>query len=211
MKRGKLIEITGIDGCGKTTQSKLLNNYFITKGIPSMLIESGSSSLVGGIIKRINSEDILVAPFTRALIYAVDYSCLLSEKIIPALKEGIIVIMDRYLYSSIAYNTALGCDMKWSETLYSFAIWPDIVIWIDTNPEVCYERIMKERGKFSVYEVGLGSGKNRENFLVFQNKVRSVYLQLAQQNKDIKVINGNGSVDKVHLIIKRIIMKEISK
>jgi dTMP kinase len=211
MKRGKLIEITGIDGCGKTTQTRLLNNYLNSKGLHSIAIKSGSSSLVGEIINKINTEDIVVTPLTRALIYAVDYSCLLSEEILPKLKEGTNIIMDRYLYSSLVYNTALGLDIEWSKSLYSHFIWPDLVIWIDTDPGICYERIIKGRRKLSVYEVGLRSNINKKEFLIFQNKIRNLYVHFAQQNKNFIVINGNRSIDEVHLAIKEVIVEKIER
>lgn len=210
MKKGRLIEITGIDGCGKSTQSRLITEYLNTKNIPTLLIESGTSSLVGKVIQKLNARDIKVSSSTRALIYAVDYSCLLPEKIIPNLNNGVNVIMDRYLYSSIAYNSSLGFNIRWTKNLYDFAIWPDLVVWIDTKPEVCYQRILKERKKLSIYEVGIGETIDKKAFVEFQNKVREVFISLAKENKDIiKVVNGNDSLEKVYSAVKEIIVSKI--
>jgi dTMP kinase len=114
----------------------------------------------------------------------------------PALQEGKIVISDRYVYSSLAYQGAAGLDLRLIEEINKFAISPDLTVYIDIPAEVVFERLRREK---SVME-------NLET----QDKVRKVYLKLVKDRKLI-LINGNRSGDEVEKDILDIILRFIEK
>ena len=96
--------------------------------------------------------------------------------------QGKIVISDRYVYSSIAYQGAAGLDLKWIEEINKWTLKPDLAIYLDVPAEVVIKRIKRKR---SVMET-----------LQNQRKVREVYLRLVKEGKLI-LVNGNRPVEEV--------------
>jgi dTMP kinase len=114
----------------------------------------------------------------------------------PALQEGKIVISDRYVYSSLAYQGAAGLDLKWIEEINKFAIPPDLAIYIDILAEVVFERLRREKSVM-------------ENFQT-QCKVREIYLKLVEDGRLIP-INGNRPENEVEKDILEIVINFTEK
>lgn len=117
----------------------------------------------------------------EALLFAVDRIDHVETRIKPALQEGKIVVCDRYMFSSLAYQGAAGLDLNWIEEINRLALLPDLAIYIDIPPEVVVERIKRKR---SVMET-----------LQTQRKVWEVYMRLAGSGQ-LVLVNGNRPMEE---------------
>ncbi|NLZ28190.1 MAG: dTMP kinase, partial [Firmicutes bacterium] len=106
MKRGLFLTFEGIDGAGKTTQIGLLRDKLAHRGIASLFVREPGSTLVGEKIRQIllTPENKGMAAATEILLYAAARAQIVTEKIRPALDEGKMVVCDRYIHSSLAYQ-----------------------------------------------------------------------------------------------------------
>ena len=118
----------------------------------------------------------------EALLFAVDRVDHVEKEIKPMLENGKIVVSDRYVYSTLAYQGAAGLDIKWIEEINRLALSPDLAIYIDVPPEVVVKRI---RRKKSVMER-----------LDTQRRVRAVYMKFVENGKLVPV-DGNRRKDEV--------------
>ncbi len=154
---GKLIALEGIDGSGTTTQARLMHAALIDLGIPVHLTQEPSDGPVGGLIRQILQGRLVTrgrtgmrAPGwnTMGLMFAADRLDHLESEIEPNLQDGINIITDRYLHSSLVYQSATsGSDesMEWLTAINGFARQPDLVIFLDVDPEVAFRRRMDRR------------------------------------------------------------------
>ncbi|HPA86449.1 MAG TPA: dTMP kinase [Bacteroidales bacterium] len=199
----RLIVIEGVDGSGKSTQLKLLNRYFVSKGCKCEFLHfpRTGAPYFGELIARFLRGEFgslsEVDPYLVALLYAGDRKDA-SEMITNWLDDNRIVLLDRYTYSNIAYQCAKLEDtsartrlMKWILSLEftHFAIpRPGLNIFLDvpfsfTEGKLKPGRAGKDRSYLN------GSGDIHEASLDFQRKVRDVYLEIAQTENDLEVID----------------------
>jgi dTMP kinase len=120
-----------------------------------------------------------------------------TEKVIkPLLERGVIVISDRYIESSIVYQTAEGLDTYWIEEINKFIVEPDLTIYLDVDPEVALDRKKSVRDMFERVE--------------FLKKVRRIYLERAK-NKDYPIMNTDRPIEVVHEEIVRCVESYLSR
>ena len=181
-QKGVFICIEGLDGSGKTTQAKLLAKK-LGKTYDVIYTSEPSNGLIGSFIRNsyLYGENRL-SPFVEALLFAADRIEHVENEIIPALIKGKIVISDRYVYSSLAYQGAGEVGLDWIQTINKSILNPDLAIFIDVEPEKVLARLNPEK---SVME-------NLET----QRKVRKVYLKFVA-NKKLILLNGENSKTKV--------------
>ena len=159
--RGKFITIEGTDGSGKSTQIGLLMDYLNKKGVDVLFTREPGGTPIGEKIREIildvNNREM--APETEALLYAASRSQHVREKIIPAVEAGKIVICDRFVDSSLAYQgAARGMGMETIMEMNRAALWgimPDLTVFFDLSPEKGILR--KEKRKDS----GQAGGRKR--------------------------------------------------
>jgi dTMP kinase len=201
MAKGLFIVFEGIDGSGKTTQSKLLFDFLLKKRKKVIWTKEPTKGNIGSLLtnKYLKDTDL---PFVDALLFAADREEHLKTEVIPALNQGKIVISDRYYHSTLAYQQAQGLELKWLLQLNKNFIKPDLTVIIDVEPEIAMVRIkldkkrkIEERKKFEKLE--------------FLKKVRKNFLDLPKILKDEKivVIDGNEEKEKVF----KNVLKEIKK
>jgi dTMP kinase len=196
-KRGVFICIEGIDASGKTTHARRLVENLRGKGFDAIYTTEPTSGEIGRIIRTsILQSQERVPSMIEALLFAVDRIEHVENMVKPALQEGKIVISDRYVYSSLAYQGAAGLDLKWIEEINKFALPPDLAIYIDIPAEVVFERLRREKSVM-------------ENFHT-QCKVREIYLKLVEDGKLIP-INGNRPGNEVEKDILEIVINFINK
>ena len=186
MKRGFLIVIEGIDGAGKTTHARKLVRWLRKNGIRTRYTFEPTRGVIGRILEKMASKrkvDVRV----EALLFAADRIDHLNKIIKPLLEKGFIIISDRYVHSSIAYQSITVGDQGWVEELNKFAEKPDLVILLDVDPETGLKRIKRKRARFERIEI--------------LKKVREKYLELAER-EGFKVINANRGVEEVFEDVK---------
>lgn len=182
-RKSVFICIEGLDGCGKTTHTKLLVERLREKGHNAVYTAEPSLGKIGKFIKEYCLHGRKrVSSIVEALLFAADRFEHTENEIMPALNEGKLVISDRYIYSSLAYQGAAGLNLKWIEKVNEHAIRPDLAVFIDVEPETVIERLKPEK---SVME-------NLET----QRKVREVYMKFVE-NGELFKIDGNRSKQEV--------------
>ena len=161
-----LVNLEGIDGCGKSTQSKLLKNTLEEIGDKVIILKEPTKRPHGQKLwdmlrgkRKATNEEILD-------LFVLDRTQHVEERIQPALDDGTVVLMDRYYYSSMAYQVAGGIDVNVIRERHAFAPKPDIVLIFDLPVTVALERV---RGHSEADEF------EKEDHL---EKVREAYLNL---------------------------------
>jgi dTMP kinase len=204
---GTFIVIDGIDGCGKSTQVKHLQESLARRGVPVAVSKWQDSSYIeklyiGDLIKRIQDGSVVIPPEARTFLLGTDISYRLESMIRPWLDEGRVVIGDRYVYKIIAQGIARGLDKEWLLKIFEFAPEPDITIMLDVPPEVALKRIIGYR-EVSFYEAGLDILKGADrgsSFLEFQSSVRRELLVLMKEQGGI-IIEGELPLDEQSRLI----------
>ena len=193
--KGKLITFEGIDYSGKTTQAKKLFNYLKRNGYKVILLREPGGEKVSESIRQVllSSRNTGMNPLTEILLYEAARAQLVSKIILPALKQGKIVICDRFYDSSLAYQGyGRGLDTKMINYLNRVSVSglkPDLTILIDISIKVFTSRMRQNNKKKDRIE---------KEKIDFYKRVREGYLKIAQKEKKrVKVIDGSGVIEKV--------------
>ena len=187
MKRGLLIVFEGIDGTGKSTQCELLARSLTERHMLNIALAEPTRGTWGTKIRRLLSEGRQgISPQEELSWFVNDRKEDIELNIMPALQDNKVVLMDRYYFSTAAYQGALGLDPEQirleNET---FAPIPDRVLIFLTSPETCLERIESTRDQKSAFEK-----------LDYLRNVQEIFKSFAGPN--IRFINSVGSVPEVH-------------
>jgi dTMP kinase len=164
--KGAFIVLEGGDGSGKTTQARSLHSELRHMGYKVHSTAEPSRSTLGRLIRRSVLHGKKTSPEVEALLFAADRFLHLESEILPAIADGKIVVCDRYMYASFAYQGAQGIDLRWLREINRFAVKPDLAIYLDVPAETGMSRI---RRKKSVLEK-----------LELQRHVRDEYLKLVR-------------------------------
>lgn len=146
MTRGKFITFEGCDGCGKSTQLRLLSEYLTKNGIPHIFTREPGGGKISEAIREIllSGKNMEMTDECEALLYAASRVQHLADRVEPALSEGKLVICDRYVDSSFAYQAcARGLGMDFIKKINAFALekyLPDVTVFIDLTPEEAFLR-----------------------------------------------------------------------
>ena len=144
--RGKFITFEGCDGCGKSTQLKLISEYLEKQNIPRVFTREPGGGKISESIREIllNGKNAEMTDECEALLYAAARVQHLADKVEPALKEGLLVICDRYVDSSLAYQAeARGLDYDYVRAINRYALEnyrPDLTVFIDLTPKEAFQR-----------------------------------------------------------------------
>jgi dTMP kinase len=196
---GTLIVLEGADGSGRSTQIALLTEWLESEGFAVTTTGLRRSALVAQKLDEILARN-LVTRRTLALLYATDFYDQLEHRIVPALRSGMIVLADRYIYSLIARGVVRGLDGDYLQGIYGMALRPHLTFWLDIRPEVGFEREFKKSNAINYWEAGLDmslSNNLYESFLLYQGRIRSELKLLAEKNGFI-ALEGERSVAAVN-------------
>ncbi|HBE72897.1 MAG TPA: dTMP kinase [candidate division Zixibacteria bacterium] len=197
--RGKLIVIEGADGSGRTTHTAMLRDWMERSGYATEEVGLKRSNLVAAELDRAQQGNTL-GPITQTLFYATDFADQLENKIIPALRSGFIVLADRYIYTMMARAMVRKLDQDWVRKMYSIALVPDAVFYLDVPPKVLAGRIFRKGRLLDYWESGMDvrrTGDMYSNFIKYQDQVRSEFRRMRNQY-GFDVVNGNRSPRVVH-------------
>lgn len=204
MEKGLFITFEGPEGAGKSTIIKRVMDDLAQRGFDVILTREPGGIEIAEKIRSIilDKRHTMMDGRTEALLYAAARRQHLVEKIIPALEKGQIVLCDRFIDSSLAYQgyaRNLGVDEVLS--INQFAIdgyMPDVTLYLDVAPEVGLERINKNKDR-EVNRLDLEA-------LDFHHRVHEGYKQLLHRFPDrIKTINAERSEKEVYEDVKAII------
>ena len=196
-RKGVFICVEGLDGCGKTTQSKFLVRRLVKMGYDAIFTAEPSREKIGKLIKKyVLHGGKRVSSIVEALLFAADRFEHVDKEVIPALKEGKIVVSDRYVYSSLAYQGATGLYLDWIEKINEYAMLPDLAVFVDVEPEIVIRRLKPKKSVMEDLET--------------QRKVREVYMKFVEKGQLVK-IDGNRSKKEVAGDILKVVLKFLDK
>ncbi|MBS7638772.1 dTMP kinase [Candidatus Bathyarchaeota archaeon] len=173
--KGAFIAFEGIDGSGKSTLVRLTYEMLSRRGLQAVRTKEPSSGPIGRFIRaQIGEMDGRMSAWALALLFAADRLDHAERLIRPSLERGLIVLSDRYLYSSLAYQGAEGVSWEWIRELNRLAPKPDLCILLDVSPETGMRRIG-------------GRPKTIFENERLQERVRRLYLELVEEGEIIRV------------------------
>lgn len=209
---GRLIVIEGPDASGRSTQIELLTAKLEAEGYAVLNTGLNRSEIISeGILEA--KRNVSLGKRTLALFYAADFADQLEHKIIPALQSGHVVLADRYIYTLMARNTVRGIARKWSSDLYSFALVPDLIFYVDVDPYVLVHRVFAKRQYLDHYESGADLGISDdmfESFIKYQQKLAGEF-RILKQRYDLNVIDGNRTIEQLNMALEEQINLYLSK
>jgi dTMP kinase len=192
--RGKLIVIEGSDGSGRTTHINLLRDWLERSGYATEEVGLKRSMLVSEELEQAKQGNTL-GPITQSLFYATDFADQLENKIVPALRSSFIVLADRYIYTMMARAIVRRLDYEWIKQIYSIALIPDAVFYLEVPPKVLAERIYRKNQLLDYWESGMDimrSGDMYTNFIKYQRMMVAEFKKM-QKTYGFDVVNGNRS------------------
>lgn len=204
------ITFEGPEGSGKTTAVEAAVNKLIEMGYQIVRTREPGGTVIAEQIRNVilDKSNTAMDSRTEALLYAASRRQHLVEKIWPALKDGKIVICDRYLDSSLAYQggaRGLGIEEVLKVNLFATEnTWPDLTLLFDVDPEIGLSRISKNAAR-EVNRLDLEK-------LDFHKRVRNTFLQLAAQYPDrYIIIDASKSREEVALATLDAILSKLCK
>ncbi len=190
------IVLDGGDGAGTSTHSQLLTGFLKYKGFKVHLTHEPSNSEIGKILRKFlkNKE---IPPTTDALLFAADRDYHYHSEIQKKLDEGHIVISDRYIESSIIYQSIQSdkISVEWVKLLNKFVGQPDLTIILDVDPKIALAR--KNENELEKFED-----------ILFLEKVRNLYLTRAKQ-EEYYIINSDDIIEFVQEKIQKIVLDKL--
>ncbi len=192
MKKGIFVCIEGLDGSGKTTHAHRLVRNLQERGFDAVYTTEPGRGELGKFIRAsvLQGKD-RVPRVVEAVLFAVDRVEHMEKDVKPALREGKVVVSDRCVYSSLAYQGAAGLDLEWIEEINRFALPPDLALYIDVPPEVVVKRIRRKKSVMERLET--------------QRRVKEVYMEFVDNGK-LMPIDGDRNKSEVEQNILKVIM-----
>jgi len=194
MKKGLFISIEGLDGSGKTTQVRQIQDYFEKRNMKTLLLREPGGTEIGEMIRDIllDAKNTEMDSVAEMLLYAASRAQIMAEKVIPALEEGTTVICDRFIDSSIAYQ-GYGRQLDIGE-VYNVNytdirhVLADITFFLDQHTDTSLKR-RKEASKADRLE---------NEKMEFHNRVYKGYRELCNKYPDrIKILDASESIEEI--------------
>ncbi len=193
-RNGKFITFEGCDGCGKSTQLALLSDYLQKVNVPHIFTREPGGGKISEEIRAIllNGKNMEMGDECEALLYAAARAQHIKDRIEPALNEGKLVVCDRYVDSSFAYQAyARGLGFAFVEKINAFALekfLPDVTVFFDLSPKEAFAR---KKGADADDRMELAG-------LAFHERVYEGYLDLAKKYPErFVVINARKSIEEI--------------
>ena len=203
--RGKFITFEGCDGCGKSTQLRLLSEYLTKNGVPHIFTREPGGGKISEAIREIllSGKNMEMTDECEALLYAASRVQHLSDRVEPALSEGKLVICDRYVDSSLAYQAyARGLGLDFVSKINAFALekyLPDVTVFIDLTPEAAFLRKHGADENDRLEKAGMA----------FHKRVYEGYKAVAAAEPNrVVCVDGNQTPDKVFADVLQILKEK---
>ena len=193
----RFIVLEGIDASGKSTQCRMLSDKLNRKNIRFVSLREPGDTKIAELIRGWLSQKSDIHPTTELFLLEAARSSLIHQKIIPALESDKSIILDRFIYSTLAYQGyARGIDKSFITEVNKFAtlgLSPQKIFLLDIEPDKSVERLlMKKKDRWESEDA------------LFHEKVRNGYLDLAQNDPSIcEVVDASLPVEQIHAQIWR--------
>jgi dTMP kinase len=204
---GVFVVIEGIDGAGTTTQASRIASFLRSRRRLVHVTREPSGGPIGSMIRLVLTQRLTMASHNRdeamALLFAADRLDHVETEIAPLLRDGYVVLSDRYELSSIIYQSAAARDeeerrelVAWIRSCNRYAKRPDVTIVVDVDPAVAEERRRARGGASELFE---------EPDL--QARLARAYLRAEEITPDAKIVHvdGNGDMDSVTAAILKVL------
>lgn len=198
--KGKFIVFEGLDGSGQSTQAKLSKDFLLEKDYKVILTkEPTMDSEAGRKIRKVLDKKLNISPKELQELFVQDRKEHLENTIIPALKQGKIVISDRYFFSSFAFGAVDNLDLEWLIEINNSFLFPDISFLLKIKPETCIKRIEERCLIKTLFERKEKLEKAWETYKVLPGRFENIYL-----------IDGERSIDEIFKEIKEILSNKLN-
>jgi dTMP kinase len=203
------ISVCGVEGAGKTTQLRHISGFLKSTGRNFVMTREPGGTEIGMKIRRIllDPENRDLAPKAELFLYAADRIQHIEQIILPALKEGKIVVTDRFVDSTTVYQGyARGIDLDLVEKINELVLnglKPDLTLLLDISPAVGLARV---RDQFQLGERAESESRFEREELVFHEKIRKGFLTLAQKETNrFRIIDADRDPDMVKQDVIRVL------
>lgn len=205
---GKFIVFDGPDGSGKGTQIERLARALEAEGIPVVCTRDPGGTAIGDQIREILLHKNLLTTMDvrcEALLFMASRAQLVGEVIAPAVRAGKVVICDRFISATCAYQGAAGHDVGRIIEMGRLAVgdmWPQLTLVLDVPAEEGLERAGKRQGKTG----GARHDAMESRPIDFHRRVRDIFLQLPGRYPGrVEIIDGAGTPDEVHARVMEVV------
>jgi len=207
--RGLFVVLEGIDGAGTTTQAERLSAALRAEGRRVLTTREPSDGPLGTLLRQALGGRLVLpggagalAPETLALLFAADRTDHLAAQVRPALEAGAVVICDRYVLSSLAYQGA-QLPPRWVEAINAFAEPPDLTLFLEVDPEVASRRRASRGGDAELFD------DERLQARVAREYLRAIRRR-ARTDRVVRIAGGNA-VERVTEIALAEIRKRLGR
>ena len=198
---GRFIVLDGPDGCGKSSQTRLLTDWLQSQGVSTVGFRDPGATVIGEKIREMllsPAHEAMTTP-SEVLLYMAARVQLWAEKIKPALSEGKCVVLDRWLSSTCAYQGyagAFGMEKVIEIARASLErVWPDLTIILDVDLRTAAQRLQRELDRME----RKGDG--------YHGRVREGFLKLAEGRPDFAVVDATVDIETVHKEVVKVVQK----
>ncbi len=201
---GVFITFEGIDGCGKSTQIKLLDRKLKEKGVRTLVTREPGGTEAGCRIRQLLiSTEVCLDKYTQLFLFMADRVQHLEEVIRPSLRNGIWILCDRFADSTIAYQGyGLGVKLELIENIHREILkdtWPDITVVLDCPVSMARKRLELRERAVPGCPSDVGYDRYEGASAKFQEKLRKGYLEIVKRSPDRAfVVDGSRDVGTVH-------------
>jgi dTMP kinase len=201
---GKLIVVEGADGSGRSTQIARLVEWLEGSGHATVQVGLKRSTLVSEELDQAQQGNIL-SHTTLSLFYATDFADQLENIILPGLRAGLMVLADRYIYTLMVRDMVRGMDEAWLKNLYGIALAPDVVFYLNVQPQELVERNFAKNQALDFWESGMDLGLSRDMFdcfLQYQSLVAAKFREI-QSTYGFTIVDGHRSPEEINIELRR--------
>lgn len=201
---GKLVVVEGADGSGRSTQIARLVEWLEGCGHATVQVGLKRSTLVSEELDQAQQGNIL-SHTTLSLFYATDFADQMENIILPALRAGCMVLADRYIYTLMVRDMVRGMDEAWLKNLYGIALVPDVVFYLNVQPQELVDRNFAKKQTLDYWESGMDLGLSRDmfdSFLQYQSLVAAKFKEL-QRAYGFTIVDGHRTPEEINIELRR--------
>lgn len=198
----KFIVFEGLDGSGKTTLSRMYYDWLLEQGIDAILITTGYP-MIDKAIQELKSDRTYYDIRVHFLLALSNSIMTYKTQIEPNINSGKVVILDRYYFTTLAYNMALGLNENWAKNVSLIVPKPDQVIFCSASIDKLLERRIH---RFEDIELGFSMNPDKQvSFIRYQSAVKHYYNKLIKEEPSLfTLIDTNQSLEKSFEEIKQL-------